>query len=368
MNDDTRESDRVAPFSVADLDYALPEGLIAQKPPARREDARLLVVDPPTGGLRDARIVDLPELLAPDDLLVLNDTKVLPAKFAARRMTGGAVPGLFLLEEGPGTWRVMLRGSRRLRPGETLRLGDGAGEPIALTLAESYGDGVWLAHVDAPGSADEILSRIGRTPLPPYIHRDSEAADLDDRQRYQTVYAKRPGAIAAPTAGLHLTEALLDAVRARGIEITTVTLHVGVGTFKPIAVDCLSDHVMHTERYELPAAAADAVRACRHRGGRVVAVGTTSVRVLESAAVEPGESRLVAARQGTTELFITPPYRFRVVDAMLTNFHLPRTTLLALVMAMAGVDNTRRAYRHAVEERYRFYSFGDAMLITSRGL
>lgn len=384
MNPDATESDKPEAFCMADLDYDLPAELIAQRPLPRREDARLLLVGGSPDGLRDARVVDLPELLEPSDLLVLNDTKVLPAKFAARRKTGGAVPGLFLREETPGQWRVLLQGSKRLRKGEVLDVVADADESIVLELQEYHGEGVWLTRINAPGSPQQILSRIGRTPLPPYIRRNSHAAkgdthepdradsppggqDAEDRVRYQTVYARAPGAIAAPTAGLHFTQALLDATRARGIDTTTVTLHVGVGTFKPIAVDNLADHVMHSERYELPPEAVEAVRRCRRRKGRVVAVGTTSVRVLESAAVGPRGDRLVEARRGTTELFVYPPYTCRVVDMMLTNFHLPRTTLLALVMAMAGVDTTRRAYRHAVEQGYRFYSFGDAMLVNCTG-
>ena len=365
MSINESKDDKVARFDVAELEYTLPEELIAQLPAPRREDARLLVLDRATNSLSDARIVDLPRMLKPGDLVVLNDTKVLPARFLARRQTGGVVRGLFIEEVGAGTWRVMLQGSRRLRVGETLSVGSEAAQTISLQLTESFGQGHWAVTVDAPGSAVEILDRIGRAPLPPYIQRQSAAdpRDNEDRARYQTVFAKRLGAIAAPTAGLHLTESLLEGIRARGVETAFVTLHVGLGTFKPIAADHLRDHVMHTEWYDLPERTADAVRACRQRGGRVVAVGTTSVRVLESAAIEPAENRLVEARGGTTELFIFPPYEFRTVDGMLTNFHLPRSTLLALVMAMAGIDYTRGAYEHAVRERYRFYSYGDAMLI-----
>ena len=352
-------------FGLEDLEYELPDELIAQRPLPQRDASRMLTVDRNNGEIRDAEIVDLPEVLLPGDLLVTNDTKVLPAKFTALRSTGGKVRGLFVNEEQSGVWLVMLAGSRRLRVGETLTAGVPQGIEATLTLEESCGEGYWRVRVGASGTAEEVLERIGETPLPPYIHRKHASTDVDseDRSRYQTVFARRPGAIAAPTAGLHLTQPLLDRIHARGVTTAFVTLHVGVGTFKPISVKHVSQHVMHSEWYELSEEAAKAVRACRERGGRVVAVGTTSVRVLESAAAtSPGE-RLVRAGGGTTDLFIYPPYRFRVVDALLTNFHLPMSTLLAMVMAFAGVENIRRAYRHAVTRRYRFYSYGDAMFI-----
>ncbi|UCE59314.1 MAG: tRNA preQ1(34) S-adenosylmethionine ribosyltransferase-isomerase QueA [Phycisphaerales bacterium] len=365
MSENEPRHDQADSFAVSDLDYHLPEELIAQEPAPHREDARLLLVERQTGRLSDAKITDLPAVLRAGDLLILNDTKVLPAKFVARRRTGGVIPGLFLSEEEPGRWRVMLQGSRRLRVGEALVAGDDQAASVELELLESLGEGHWVARVTAPGGAEQVLSRIGQTPLPPYIRRDTRdpERDTEDRRRYQTVYARQPGAVAAPTAGLHLTTPLIDALHANGIKIATVTLHVGMGTFKPIATQRLADHKMHSEWYELLPGVADAVQACRKRGGRVVAVGTTSVRVLESAAIDSAGSRLVQARTGTTEMFIYPPYEFRVVDAMMTNFHLPRTTLLALVMARAGIGQTRGAYRHAVEKRYRFYSYGDAMLI-----
>ena len=364
MND-VPTNDAHSAFRLSDLEYELPEEFIAQRPLPRRDASRMLTLDRTTGQIRDAAITDLPDLLQPDDLLVFNDTRVLPAKFTAVRKTGGKVRGLFIEEDQPGVWRVMFEGSRRLRVGESLTVGTSQGINARLILEESCGQGYWWVKVDASGTLEEVLERIGETPLPPYIHRktDGSHVDAEDRSRYQTVYAKRPGAIAAPTAGLHLTEALLDRIRAGGVETTFVTLHVGVGTFKPISAKDVSQHVMHAEWYELSRETADAVGACRERGGRVVAVGTTTVRVLESAATWCTEDRLVRPRSGTTDLFIHPPYRFRVVDALLTNFHLPLSTLLALVMAFAGVDNIRRAYRHAIEQRYRFYSYGDAMFI-----
>lgn len=367
-------------FTLSDLDYSLPEALIAQHPLPRREDSRLLVVDRGErhrGGrvdaeiagsrpdsLHDQRITDCPSLLSSGDLMVLNDTKVLPAKFTARRRTGGRVRGLFLDEESHGQWRVMLEGSRRLRLDESLEFIRGGEAAGTLRLLHEYGNGEWRVGVDRGGTAEQVLEQIGQMPLPPYIRRDDRdpQSDPEDRLRYQTVYARQSGAIAAPTAGLHLTEPLLDRIRAAGVEIAYVTLHVGAGTFKPIAVEEIARHHMHSERYELSPETVKAVQECRNRGGRVVAVGTTTVRVLESAA-ERGDDRLVRAGSGATDLFIYPPCRFQVVDALLTNFHLPRSTLLALVMAFAGIFTIQRAYKHAIDQGYRFYSFGDAMLV-----
>lgn len=366
MKEGTSVDKRNAGFTAADLDYELPNGLIAQHPLPERDASRLLVVDRSSGRLHDNMISELPDLLRPGDLLILNDTKVLPAKFAAQRRTGGKIGGLFVAEEEPGKWQVMLEGSRRLRVGESLIV-TGGERPggVTLRLLEGCGAGFWRVEVDAQETAAQILDRIGVTPLPPYIHRNGAdpAIDAEDRSRYQTVYARRPGAIAAPTAGLHLTESLLHEVRAKGIETTFVTLHVGVSTFKPINVERLSQHVMHAEWYELKSETAEAVRRCRRRGGRVLAVGTTAVRALESSAAASRDARAVRASCGMTDIFIYPPYQFRVVDALLTNFHLPRSTLLALVIALAAAGTIRRAYRHAIDQGYRFYSYGDAMLI-----
>lgn len=385
-------------FTPAHLAYDLPDGLIAQQPLPERDASRLLILDRDSGGLRDGHIGDLPGSLRGGDLLVLNDTKVLPAKFTAYRATGGKVEGLFEQEERPGQWRVMLTGSKRLRVGERLDVVGSRESTVTLLLRESCGSGHWDVEVEGEGTTVEILERVGRTPLPPYIRRSESdgSDDAEDRARYQTVYARRResrcavGAVAAPTAGLHLSRALIARIRDAGIDTAFVTLHVGAGTFNPIRVRELSRHKMQAEWYELTQATADAVRRCRERGGRVVAVGTTSVRVLETAVgrampavfsaagrgegghgppYAPRTTRTVQAGSGMTDLFIhpqsstAPASRFGVVDALLTNFHLPGSTLLALVMTFAGVQAVRRAYDHAMAHAYRFYSYGDAMLI-----
>ena len=351
-------------FSLADLKYDLPTERIAQQPPVNRDDARLLVLNRGTGAAQDGRITDLPGLLEPGDLLVLNDTKVIPAKFTLFRETGGRVRGLFLEEQELGQWRVMLEGSRRLRLSERLVPNfDGAGD-VSLHLLESLGEGQWSVRVEPLEPAGVVLSRIGQTPLPPYIKRAKvdAAADQADRSRYQTVYAKNAGAVAAPTAGLHFTDALLQSVRGRGVDTAFVTLHVGLGTFRPIEAATIEAHVMHHERFEISEPTAVAVNTCKSRGGRIVAVGTTCVRVLETAVRRAADGELTAAT-GETDLFIYPPYAFGIVDALMTNFHLPESTLLAMVMAFGGIERVRRAYQHAIDEAYRFFSYGDAMLI-----
>lgn len=350
-------------FDRSQLEFELPEELIAPFPPPAREDARLLVASRGDCTLSDEHVGKLPELLRPGDVLVLNDTKVLPARFSVVRLTGYRLTGLFLSEESPGIWRVLLHHARRVRVGETLTASARKGQDAALHVLEYIGAGEWRLRVDTPENPAQLLDRIGEPPLPPYIQRrrgNQEATEMD-ATRYQTVYARCLGAVAAPTAGLHLTHDLLAQIRRREVEIAYVTLHVGLGTFRPILTDDLSQHVMHEESFELCRETADAVARCRRRGGRVVAVGTTSVRVLETAADDDGN---VTAQTGRTSIFIYPPYRFRAVDALLTNFHVPHSTLLALVMAFADVDTIRTAYRHAVAQRYRFYSYGDAMLIS----
>jgi S-adenosylmethionine:tRNA ribosyltransferase-isomerase len=337
------------------LDYDLPPHLIAQHPAPERDRSRLLVVRRRDGSLIHHVFADLPALLNPGDLLVLNDTRVLPARLLGRRArTGGKWEGLFLQATADGCWELL--GQTRGRPvaGEVIEVEPG---PLRLTLEGRTAEGHWLARPDAPGSAAELLERYGQVPLPPYIRKGRAAGD--DRERYQTVYARRAGAVAAPTAGLHFTPRLFEQLAARGVRRTFVTLHVGLGTFQPMQTDDVTRHRMHREWGELSPATAAAIAACRAAGGRVVAVGTTAVRVLETVAA----SGPIRPWSGETELFIYPPYEFRAVDALVTNFHLPHSTLLLLVGAFAGIDLTRRAYRTAVEEEYRFYSYGDAMLI-----
>ena len=349
-------------FPVRELDYDLPQELIAQRPLAQRDASRLLVLDRATDTIADGTIRDLPRCLKPGNLLLLNDTRVVPARFLVRRATGGRLDGLYLREFEPGAWEVLLNGSGRLKPGESLTV-EPESARATMQLETRLKGGQWRVRVRPVEPAGQTLSRIGQPPLPPYIGRprQPDARQLaEDQARYQTVYADRPGAVAAPTAGLHFSPRLLDALQKQGLETARVTLHVGLGTFAPIQVDDLGEHCMHAERYELPPEAAGAVARCRQHNGCVVAVGTTSLRVLETCAAGDGQ---VHSGQGWTDLFCYPPFRFTVVDALLTNFHLPRSTLLALVMAFGGINLIRRAYRHAVEARYRFFSYGDAMLI-----
>jgi S-adenosylmethionine:tRNA ribosyltransferase-isomerase len=332
----------------AELDYDLPADLIAQAPAEPRSSARLMVYDRATREVRHRTFSDLPAELREDDLVVVNDTRVLPARIHARRATGGAVE-LLLLEQRPGgEWEALARPARRLRAGETL---DASGIPIAVV--EVRQEGHITVTLDDTGSDPTVLERIGEMPVPPYIHRPLERPD-----DYQTVYARTPGSAAAPTAGLHFTAGMWAELRRR-YQVVEVTLAVGLDTFRPVTAAELADHPLHTEAYEVGEEAARAVDRARGEGRRIVAVGTTSVRVLETVwGAVPA-----APLAGRSGLFITPGYAFAATGAMVTNFHLPRSTLLAMVMAFAGVDEVRRLYRTAVEERYRFYSFGDAMLI-----
>lgn len=346
-------------FTLDALHFEVPPHLVAHHPAAARTQARMLAVNRATSELEDQVIADLPKHVSAGDVLVVNDTRVLPARFLATRATGGRIEGLFLGEEISGRWRAMLTSSGRLREGETLLAGS-TKRTVPLKLVARLPDGEWLIEPDGESPVAELLAKIGTTPLPPYIKRD--AAEPEDESRYQTVYARAPGAVAAPTAGLHLTDELLAEIRAKGVEVVAVTLHVGAGTFKPIRAARLEDHEMHTEAYALPSSASEAIVRCRQRGGRVIAVGTTTVRVLETCARIDG-TRSVEAGSGETNLLIYPPYAFRVVDALLTNFHWPHTTLLALVMAFTGVRRTRDAYAHALANGYRLFSYGDAMLI-----
>jgi len=340
-------------------DYPLPRELIAQSPTPRRDLARLMVVDREHNSLSHKHIRDLPELIEPGDCLVLNDTRVVPARLVGRRtQTGGHWEGLFVEADEDGFWRVLGKTRGKPVPGETITLlGADGSENQVLRLATKQPDGSWIVRPEPPAEAFALLQRIGWVPLPPYI-RGGKMVE-SDREDYQTVFAQRPGAVAAPTAGLHFTESLLDLLGEQGVAICRLTLHVGPGTFRPIAADSLAEHKMHTEWGSLGQECIETINTCRAGGGRVIAVGSTSVRLLETAAA----GGTLEPYTGQTNLFIRPPYRFRAVDAMLTNFHLPRTTLLVLVRTFGGDELIRRAYEEAVRVAYRFYSYGDAMLI-----
>lgn len=354
---------------IEELDYDLPLELIAQQPVEPRDASRLLVLHRASGAIQHRSFRDIREYMRPGDLLVVNDTRVVPARFFARRESGGRVEGLFLhLEHSSPSvadsvappaelWRVMLKPSARLRVGERLMLD---GSPAALIIQARHVRGEWSVACDPPSPAFALLAQIGITPLPPYIHRvqPKPGATGGDVERYQTVYAAQPGAVAAPTAGLHFTPELIAKLEADGVRRAAVTLHVGPGTFLPIDAEELAEHRMHAEWYSVPADAAAAIAQTRAAGGRIVAVGTTAARVLETIGRADG-----APRSGWTNIFIYPPYEFRLVDMLITNFHLPRSTLLAMLMALAGRDPIRAAYTAAIAERYRFYSYGDAKLI-----
>ena len=338
----------------SDFDYQLPEALIAQEPVEPRDASRLLWLPRAGGQVRHLRFSDLPEVLAPGDLLVLNDTRVIPARLVGRKESGGRCELLLVSDLGGegDRWRAMGQASKPLRPGSRLSFGG-----LSAEVEAAEGDGFFRVRFDRGGTALlAALEREGRVPLPPYIRREPTAAD---RERYQTVLAHRPGSAAAPTAGLHFTERLLRRLEERGIARATVTLHVGPGTFLPVRAETLAGHRLHPERYHLPEETARAVAACRERGGRVVAVGTTSVRTLESAFAGSG----LHPGWGQTDLFIHPGYRFRVTEGLVTNFHLPRSSLLMLVCALGGRERVLGAYREAVALGYRFYSYGDAMVI-----
>jgi len=343
------------------LDYYLRPGLIAQEPAEVRSESRLLVYERGTGVLTDSRFGRIGEYLRQGDCLVLNDTKVLAARFFGRRASGGRLEGLFLFERQGGLWEVMLKGAGKVKVGERIWLLDGQrGDFCGAEVLSKPGGGRCVLRLEHEGSSREVLERIGFAPLPPYIKRSDDAEQaVKDKERYQTVFACELGAVAAPTAGLHFTGDLIAGLKERGVCFAFVTLHVGAGTFKPVKSAKLEDHEMEAERFRIDAANAELINRTKRDGGRIVAVGTTVVRTLEWVA-QDGEIR---AGEGATELFVQPGYEFRVVDTMVTNFHLPKSTLLALVGAFAGLENILEAYRHAMEEGYRFYSYGDAMLI-----
>lgn len=363
-----------------DFDYALPPDRIARYPVSRRSDSRLLVLHRSTGRVEHRRFRDLPELTAPGDLLVVNDSRVFPARLCGRKPTGAAAEVLLVrpLEDGrggdgrggasggPRRWEALVRPGGKLKPGRVVEVSD----QLSVRILERAPGGARVVALEGPLPAREALERYGRTPLPPYLGRDDEPLD---RERYQTVYARREGSVAAPTAGLHFTDALLGALGERGVARAAVTLHVGPGTFRPVGVPDPADHRMHAEAYDVPRAAAEAHRRCREGAGRVWAVGTTVVRALETAwsergrpagkRADPPRAGRLRSGPGTTDLFIRPPYRFRAVDCLVTNFHLPRSTLLMLVSAFGGGEAVRNAYAQAVDAGYRFYSYGDAMAV-----
>jgi len=344
-------------------DYDLPSELIASTPVERRDSSRLMVIDRARESISHHRFYELPELLWQGDLLVVNNTRVVPARLTGvRTATGGKWEGLFLRLESTGEWRLIGQTRGRLQPGEMLTLSPA--DPLSphpsarltLVLKARQEDGSWSAVAESPLPPLELLDQFGTLPLPHYMHRE---ANLNDRERYQTTYAEKPGAAAAPTAGLHFTPELFQRCRERGIEKTEVTLHVGLGTFRPVSVEQLAEHRMHSEWCDLPADTVDQIRKVKEQGGRLISVGTTTVRPLETAA----QSGTLIPWQGETDLFIRPPYRFQVIDGLITNFHLPRSTLLVLVSAFAGRELIFKAYAEAIQQRYRFFSYGDAMLI-----
>ncbi|HAU5442168.1 tRNA preQ1(34) S-adenosylmethionine ribosyltransferase-isomerase QueA [Cronobacter sakazakii] len=342
---------------LTDFSFELPESLIAHYPQAQRSACRLLSLDGPTGDLTHGTFTDLLDKLNPGDLLVFNNTRVIPARLFGRKASGGKIE--VLVERMLDDHRVLahIRASKAPKPGAELLLGDD--ESVNATMTARH-DALFEVQFNDERPVLDILNSIGHMPLPPYIERPDEEAD---RELYQTVYSQKPGAVAAPTAGLHFDEPLLERLRAKGIQMAFVTLHVGAGTFQPVRVESIEDHVMHSEYAEVPQEVVDAVLAAKARGNKVVAVGTTSVRSLESAA-QAAQDALIAPFFGDTQIFIYPGYQYKVIDALVTNFHLPESTLIMLVSAFAGYKHTMNAYREAVKAEYRFFSYGDAMYIT----
>ena len=340
-------------MKTADFDFQLPEELIAQTPLERRDGSRLLTLDKSTGAVGHRHFYDLPQLLRPGDCLVLNDSRVLPARLIGRRPTGGSCEVLLLADKGGGVWECLVRPGRKLKPGAQVIFGDGQ---LTAAVEAELADGKRAVRFHCQGVFLEVLERLGRMPLPPYIK-----AELQDQERYQTVYSKAAGSAAAPTAGLHFTPELLGQVEEMGVKVCCVTLHVGLGTFRPVKAEDIQDHEMHSEFCMISRETADAINEAKRGGGRVICVGTTSCRTIESFAAEDGT---MSERSGWTNIFIYPGYKFKVLDALITNFHLPQSTLIMLVSALAGRERVLAAYETAVRERYRFFSFGDAMFIS----
>ena len=342
-------------MNISDFDYELPLELIAQHPSEKREDCRLLVVHRSDHTIEHRRFYDILEYLKPGDCLVMNDSKVLPARlFGTKEGTGAKVEFLLSKRKEGDVWETIVRPGKRLHPGNTVSFGDGK---LRAEILDYGPDGTRIVRFDYDGVFLEILEELGRMPLPPYIEREAE---LEDKDRYQTVYCREEGSVAAPTAGLHFTEELLKQAEAKGVNLAFVTLHVGIGTFRPVKCDVVEEHKMHFEEYTVSQEAADIINGTKARGGRIISVGTTSTRTLESAA---GEDGLVKAGSGSTGIFIYPGYRFKVVDGLITNFHLPKSTLLMLISALYDRERILDIYEVAVKEKYRFFSYGDAMLI-----
>ena len=339
-------------MKTADFDFQLPEELIAQTPLERRDASRLLTLDRATGAVAHHHFYDLPRFLRPGDCLVLNDSRVLPARLIGNRPTGGACEVLLLIDKGDNLWECLVRPGRKLKPGTRVSFGDGQ---LTAVVEAELEDGKRAIRFCYEGIFLEILEQLGKMPLPPYIK-----AELEDQERYQTVYSKVVGSAAAPTAGLHFTPELLEQVQSIGVKVCYVTLHVGLGTFRPVKAEDIEEHEMHSEFCMISQQTADVINETRKNGGRVICVGTTSCRTIESFAAEDGE---LSEHSGWTDIFIYPGYKFKVLDALITNFHLPQSTLIMLVSALAGRENVLAAYEQAVRERYRFFSFGDAMLI-----
>lgn len=341
-------------MKTADFDFYLPEELIAQTPLERRDASRLLTLDKHTGAVEHHHFYELPQFLKPGDCLVLNDSRVLPARLIGHRPTGGACEVLLLVDRGDKCWECLVRPGRKLRPGAQVIFGEG--KELTATIEEELEDGKRLVRFHYEGIFLEILEHLGKMPLPPYIKEE-----LQDNERYQTVYSKVVGSAAAPTAGLHFTPELLAKVQEIGVKVCYITLHVGLGTFRPVKAEDIQDHEMHSEFCMISQETADIINETKRNGGRVICVGTTSCRTIESFAAEDGT---MTERSGWTNIFIYPGYHFKVLDALVTNFHLPQSTLIMLVSALAGREHVLAAYEEAVKERYRFFSFGDAMFIS----
>lgn len=342
-------------MNISDFDYFLPEKQIAQVPADPRDSSRMMVLSPKTQTIEHRHFYQLDEYLTDGDVLIFNDTRVIPARLiGVRQPTGGKAEVFLLRQLERDRWEVLVKPGKKMRVGSVIAFG----HELSCEVLAHTDFGGRIVKFSYEGIFEEILDRLGTMPLPPYIHET-----LEDPERYQTIYSREKGSAAAPTAGLHFTDSLMDRLRKKGVHLGFVTLHVGLGTFRPVQVDEIEDHVMHSEFYSIPTETADLIRMAKQEGRRVVAVGTTSIRTLESAAVDHG---MIEAKQGWTNIFIYPGYQFKIVDAVITNFHLPKSTLIMLVSAFAGREFTLQAYQTAVEENYRFFSFGDAMLIQSR--